>query len=325
MAKRKTKQTRRRNNVAHLAMKKEPKLAVLPVQTQDDRYFMTPGEASNVKIDRAADGGYQREVSEKRVLDILADLEDKKAKGRKSNYPEIEIALVNGVMYCIDGQHRLAAHVRAGMEMPVHVRSMTAGEAHDLFVRNNSKAKPLRRPEIMYATRAKVGQQMRALVKTYGVTMPQAMAVATGVNGGRPVSLDGDGLTGPEEHVCGVILQIWTKDPRFVPVDMTKGGGSFGDKKNGGTTRTKFRKSIEWSFSSTTTLWALGRIAFDSMNNVSKLKKDIRIIQEADWNLSRLHNSLRALARNGAEKKALYEFMQKSVLLPAYRAGEHLV
>lgn len=317
MANRKTKNARRKN-VAHLAMKQEKKLAVLPVQTENSRYWMTPGELAQVHVFRASDGGFQRALSERRVADIVAELEVLKSKERKSNFPELELANVNGKIYNIDGQHRMEGHIRAGMDCPVHVSHMSLGEAHDLFVRNNSKAKSLRKTEIMVATRDKIGLQLRAWCKAYKCTMSQAVALSTGVNNGRPIAYAGDGMDDRQERVGAVILEIWTNDPRFIPIDPSDNTGVDSSTK----ARAKLRKSIEWAFSTTSTLYALGRLGYDALNNINKLKRDIRTIQEGDWNLARLNNSMRALARNGAKKKDLYEFMKSNVLLPAYRGEE---
>lgn len=288
-------------------------------QVESQSFWMTAGELSQVEVYRASEreDGFQRVARDKKIHEIAKHLEVLKAKGRNSDFPEILIANVNGKLICIDGQHRLAAHIQVGMNARVHVESMSLNDAVDRFIRDNGKSTPLRKPELAMSARTELAKQIRALAKTYNAGIPQVMQLLTGMRGAlSDLVVAGPGLTDQENRTAGAILEVWTRDDRWLEIDdpMSR-GSSVGTKKVAA-----MRKTIEWAYSSTTTMYALGAIGREGMSNINKLKKDIRIVQDADWKKALEDNSMRGLARKGTNKKKLFEYMKSKVLMPAYRA-----
>jgi hypothetical protein len=295
---------------ANKAVKGLKALAPLSGQLEDGRYMMSVEEAKKIKVYRSKDKGYQRDLNLKRVDEITNILK----KSGKSTFSEIVVANVRGEMQCVDGQHRLVAHIAAGVPIAVHVLSMTQEEAIDRFIRDNAKARPLRRTELILASRDPIAVAIRSLCKTWGLHLTQAIALTQGLIGQRALLyLDGSyNIDERQGRVMDVLLQRWTNDSRFRE-NLVK---EIRDNKS----RKAFAGSTERAFSHPNTFWLLGQLARDNIMNINKIKADVDLLLEADWS-SRNIASLRVLAiapGNGA-RKALRDFVERKILLPAYK------
>lgn len=283
-------------------------LAPLAQQYEDGRYEMSVTEAKTVKIFRAKDGGYQRDISLKRVDAIATDLK----KHKKSNYPEITVANIGGVLQCVDGQHRLLAHIQANMPIAAHVRSMTQAEAVELFVRDNGLARPLRSKDLIAGSNHPLAKSIRSIATAFKVSQTQAKEVVVGILGTSGVPLYKDiTLDERQDRAIAIVLNAWTSDKRFRAV-------VYGEITNL-QTRNHFQNSIERSFSSPATMRLLGRLAKDNIGNLNKLQTEVVLLRNANWAGNQL-GSLRTLAKVGSNNavKPLYDYFQQKVLLPAY-------
>lgn len=275
----------------------------------DGRYMFPVELAKKIQVDRAKDGGYQRDVNLKRVEAIAESLAGK----TRSNYPEITVANVRGTYYCVDGQHRLFGHIKAGKDIPVNLIRMTREESIDLFIRDNGQARALRKRDLIAGSRHPIAQEIRDLATHFKLSQTQVTALVIGVMNKYTLPLDDRSfLTKKQSSVMRIVLTVWTKDPRFVG----KIASDFKTDKD----RTKFMKSIERSFSSTCTLWVLGKLALDHMEDTTELRWALNVIQNADWAKQNL-GSLRkqALDASNQGRKRMLETVKVRILLPEYK------
>lgn len=276
-------------------------------QFENERYLMGPSAAQQIKILRIDSGFYQRRLDMKKVNDIKEDL----LRKGYSDYPEITVANVNGELQCVDGQHRLIAHILAGMPVPVHIMSMTQEQAIVLFCRDNGKAKPLMRRDLIASSLCPAAKTIRSLSADFKVSYQQVTQIFVGLKGGNTIGDLHDSATGftdPEIKAASVILETWTNDKRFTSVDAPSA-------------LPKMQRETEKAgFSAGITLWCLGKIVRENIANLSKAKRDLAIIREADWS-KHSGNSLRKLATSGSKfRRNLLETMKADVLLPAYKS-----
>jgi hypothetical protein len=285
---------------------------VSPSQYEDGHYELSVEQAKQIKIHRAADGGYQRKPSLKRVAEIAEELKLLKDKGRKSNFPAIRVANISGKLECVDGQHRLLGHIQAGMPIMAHVFSCTQKEANDLFIRDNGTVRALRREELVAGSQHALAKSIRSMAKAFGVHEVQVTICVIGLLGSLDLHKDRE-LDERQSRALTIVLDSWSKDARFKPWQLR-------DMSNT-EARKKFEKSVERSFSASNTFWLLGRLCKENIHNLNKLKSDLRIIQESDWQKMNL-NSLRYIVKESTTKKTqrkLWEYVEREVLLPAYK------
>ena len=268
--------------------------------------------AKTIKTYRATDGGYQRPLNLRRVDAIRDDLSKRKGP---SNYPPITVANVDGELQCVDGQHRLHGHIAAGVPVPANILSLSQNEAIDLFVRDNGTSRALRRADLVAGSRHPLAISIRQLCKTFGLSQTQVSAAVIGILRAQALPLNtARELDEREARALGLALDLCAKDERCF-------GKTLGEITNA-KSRAEFAKKLERSFSAVTTFWAIGRLCKDDISNLNKLKSDLRILQEADWK-SRNLGSLRALACDSSNqgKKRFLEFVEREVLLPAYKTS----
>lgn len=284
-------------------------MQTLPVQVENSRYDMSPAEARTVKFLRFSEGGYQRELSEVRVTDIATSLEKK----QRSSYPEITLANVKGVLQCVDGQHRLLGHIKAGVACPVNVISCSQQEAVEIFCRDNGKSRKLTALQLTQASPARGAVDIRSLSNNFKASITQVRWLLQGLRGGSGLSSLHEkdfAFTDPELRAATVVLEAWTRNPGFI---YWQNPSTVAEREH----YRKYKGTWQAAFSSSCTFWLLGRLCKLDMNNLNKMKRTVKILELADWKRNGAR-SLRGLQGNAAKnRKELYEYTRSHVLLPA--------
>lgn len=299
-------------SIADVKRAKKQGFAVLR-QYEDGHQQLSLEVMRTIKVLRAKEGGYQRNLNQRRVDEIYQDLVKRNGV---SNYPEITVANVDGELQCIDGQHRLEAHLRAKAPIHAHVFTCTRQEAVEIFVRDNYKSRPLKRQEVVAASLNPLAITIRKLAKDFHASQIQVTNMVAGLLGkagsGIPLEDPKFDLDERQMRAAVIVLDTWSKDARWrgiTPAELPQAA------------RAEFSKSIERSYSSVSVLWALGKLAKDNVANLNKLKSDIQYLRDADWKKSNI-NSLRELAKKtgtAQDRARLFAYIEREVLLPAYK------
>lgn len=290
------------------------KKQAVSTQWENTRYEMSPQEARNVKILRAREGFYQRELKPSKIADIVKELK----KLGASNYAEVMIANVNGVLQCVDGQHRLLAHVEAGLPVPVKVMTMTQEQAFFMFCRENGKHSALRRVELVGSSPVPAAKTIRGLANDYNASLAQVCALMIGIRGGSSIGDLHDAsfaYTDPEIRAAAEILRAWTNHKLWIRWNRPMTPEERSNYK-------RHRGSSEAAYSSYCTLFCLGRTAKANLTNLNQVRRDLRLIQDSDW-IKNTQSSLRGLQGTDAKsKKSLLDFISRTILLPAYKQSK---
>lgn len=285
-------------------------------QYEDEHLLLTPGQMIQIEVFLAADGGYQRPLNERRVQSIADDLK----KRGKSTYPEVTIANIRGKLQCVDGQHRLIAHAQADVPCPAHIISMTQAEAIDRFCRDNATAKALTRFDLLRGSRTPVSKLARDLSKQYEAGIGQVSQVLYGMSqtvlqrGTTDSSLQ---YSDQQIRAAEIVLEVWTKDSKFVQL-KDRGDPGYMARTARGSKATGKQKVI-LTFSSKVVAYVLGALAKDYLSNITKLRKDLRVIVAAEmWSTSnRLHTMI-----STSKRAELLAVLRSEILLPYYASQE---
>jgi hypothetical protein len=286
------------------------------LKIRDGRCFLLPEQAKLVEIiryDHSTGNGYQRRLSKVRVNQIVNDLAGKK----ESDYPEIFIANVSGTYQCVDGQHRLMAHIDAKVPIAARVQTMSQKKAIELFVRDNSKARKLYRSELIKASKSPRAMLIKEISKDYGISHNQSSSILQGLDLDSTFNFNlssNEYFTEKQKTAARKILDIWTADSRWIPqseerIRRVRRDGLYMMPTNS-------------AFSSQTTLYVLGRICREHLEErdfISRIKTDINAVKNGDW-ARNASKSLRGLqGGTNVHRKALMIFIQTEILLKALR------
>lgn len=272
----------------------------------DDVFWLTPEEAKNIKIVPAGEEeGYQRDRKPAKISEIIAILHER----NYIPFPAIRVASVNGELECIDGQHRLEAHIAAKANIKVEIISMSRQEAAATFLRDNGKSTSLNRRNFKDAAvvagcfKAKFIQEME---QKYDASNGQVMCLLEGLSGG-PVELGTSFAFEPYvEKACDYILKIWANDPRWLNIGrQRKVVGGFCDTQD--------------AYSSKNLLKCLGKKSRELIRQGRSYKEVIDLIHKADFKKKTV-NSFRKLATQtgSAGTNLMYNYV-KTLLGDAYQ------
>lgn len=238
--------------------------------------------------------GYQRILRERDVALIQADLIARKKIGKQSNYPAIRVALRDGIMECVDGQHRLEAHKRAGMACKVDV--IDADDILDVFIRDNSNFTRINKQHLLSVSSSPRAEVVTAIADKFDMSLLQVMSAFSGVAGDNKKNRDiGAPYAAQSINAVREICQIWSADRRF----------SSG--------KTGWENDLQKSFSTGAILFCLGRIAKDHLEDVDSLRQAVKLLQSTNW------VRFRGL-RDAGHRGKLFQYIQTKILLPAYQS-----
>lgn len=286
--------------------------ATLPYKKADTCYWLTPEEASVIQVYRLADHpeiGFQRRLWVKKVQNIVKDLND----SRSMPYPAIYCALIDGVLWSVDGQHRLKGHLEAGKPILVLVWDMNEEQARETFCRDNGSSTSLSREHTTKVSNAEKTAFMKELCEVYDVDWAQVTVLMDSICGTiGEFSRDND-FTSEQRLGAQTFLSVFTKQSKnsklWVPTEKTTNTKTLGGKK----------KCLDPSsaYSSKATIGACGRDIHNRIEKGLPYKKRLLAIANGDWQKeSKGFTSLRMMAtqtgKTGA--KLMLEFMKVNIL-----------
>lgn len=127
------------------------------------------------------EGGFQRKRFTDKVNQI-AKYADYAKTGIVFGPPLV--ARIDGKLYYVDGQHRGAGHIAAGVPFYAYVVDMTWRQAMDNFIVHDSTATRVPRAQLLGGSRALSGIKIKKLALKLGVSQNCVDAIVTGLLAG---------------------------------------------------------------------------------------------------------------------------------------------
>lgn len=277
-------------------------------------YELTPQQAEKVRIISYYDdsleeaAAYQRELKSPKVEDIRQDL----LSGTGQPYAPIFLALVDGELECIDGQHRLFGHIAANVNVLAMIVEMSREDANRTFNRDNGKSTRLSNKHMVKVSLNSKAVFMRDLTEAFDISIDQVLVLMMGLRGGSIGDMYGnESFTLDQEDAAQTILSTWTANKKlWRKIEKASNIRRAAGKKEA--------CEPTDAYSGKAVLQALGRYAAENIDNKSKYKRMVRLVSQADWYNKSSRSLRRAAAETGAAgSKQMLDLIKCTIIAEA--------
>ena len=179
---------------------------------------LTVAELKKLGISKIVDGGYQRDLSEKSVTGLVGFM-----KANPDLVPSILVAVINGKLYIIDGQHRVEASIRLNTPIWAELICMTEQDAARVFfLTANTKQRRVLTEVALAASNNPVAVTTRAMAAQFNSRRDHIKRMTSGyVNGLTAKFFD---IIDPNaefpadvKSIVTAVMEVWTSSPNWKP------------------------------------------------------------------------------------------------------------